>query len=148
MAKGGFILTGHKALERKLRRLGERVHRRLLKQAVNAAATPTVKAARRKAPKQSGLLKRSLGKKVVTNKKRMSATAVIGPRRQTQGEYKGRTRKPSRYSHLSEKGFINRHGVFVPPKPWLHPAMAETQGQAVSVMQQKLAAGVAKEAAR
>lgn len=148
MAKGGFILTGDKALERKLKTLGERVQRKLLRSAVNAASTPTLKAARQKAPKRTGLMRRSLGKKIVTNKKRQSVTAIIGSRKGVSGEFKGKPYRPSRVAHLTERGFINQHGTFVPPKPWLHPAMAETQGQAASVMQQKLAAGIAKEAAR
>lgn len=148
MAKAGLQLFGDKALKRTFERMGERVQRKLLRQAVSAAATPVNKAAKQNAAKESGLLKKSLGRKLVTNKRRQSVTAIIGPRRNVVGEYKGKPRKPSRYSHMVEKGFIDRSGKFVPPQPFLAPGMASTQRQAVGIMRDKLAAGVVKEAAK
>lgn len=148
MAMNGMKLEGDKALERKLRTLGERVQRRVLRSAVSAAATPTLKSARQKAKKQSGLLKKSLGKKIVTNKKRQSVTAIVGARKEVQGAHQGKPRQASRYSHLVEKGFINEHGEHVPPQPFLHPALAETQSQSEAVMRQKLSEGVVREAAK
>lgn len=148
MARNGVTLIGDKALERKLKALPERVQRRVMRGAINAAATPVVKSAKSKAKKQSGLLKRSLGKKVFTNKKRQSVTAIVGPRKQVKGEYKGQVRKPSRYAHLVEKGYIDEQGNHVPPQPFLNPAMRETEGQALNVMQTKLAEGVVREATK
>jgi HK97 gp10 family phage protein len=148
MANGGMKLEGDKALERKLRTLGDRVQRRVLRSAVNASASPVVKAAKRKAKKQSGTLKKSLGKKVLTNKKHQSVTALVGPRKGVQGTFKGKVRKPSRYAHLVEKGFIDEHGNHHAPQPFLNPAMQETQGEALGIMKSKLAEGVAKEAAK
>ena len=148
MAANGMTLLGDKALERKLKSLGERVQRRVLRSAVTASATPVVKAAKAKADasKESGLLKRSLGKKTFTNKKRQSATAIVGPRKNVQGTYRGKLRKPSRYGHLVENPHIDSRGNYVPAKPFLNPAMRETEGQALGVMKSKLAEGVVREA--
>src|SRR4051812_41547264 len=106
MANPPLKLIGAKELERKLKTLGPRVQKKVLRSAVSAAGTPVLKSARQKAKKQSGLLKKSLGKKVTTNKNTGAVTAIIGARKQVEGEYKGKPRKPSRYSHLVEKGFI------------------------------------------
>jgi hypothetical protein len=98
MAKA-LELAGAKELERKLRTLGDRVQRKVLRQAVNAAATPVVKSVKQKAKKQSGLLKKSLGKKIVTNKKRQSVTAVIGPRSRRPGWVSARRGELLRAAH-------------------------------------------------
>ena len=148
MSSGPLKLIGDKALEKKLKTLGERVQRKVLRSAVSAAATPVVKSAKQRAKKQSGLLKRAMGKKIVTNKARQSVTAVIGARKEVQGEYRGKPRKPSRYSHLVEKGYIDEAGEHVPPQPFLTPALEETRGQSESILHSKLAEGVLREAAK
>src|SRR4051812_47249427 len=114
MANAPMQLFGDKQLERVFKTLGERVQRKVLRSAVSVAATPVVKAAKQNANKESGLLKKSLGKKIVTNKQKQSVTAVIGPRRDVSGTYKGKRRKPSRYAHLVEKGHIDEAGRYVP----------------------------------
>lgn len=148
MAKDTFKLEGAKELDRKLRKLGEKVHRRVTRQAVGAAATPVVKAAKANADesKESGLLKKALGKKAVTYKKTQTVAAVVGARKNVVGEVDGKTRKPSRYAHLVEKGYIDEHGNYVPGQPFLRPALDQTGEQAMGVMQNKLASGIEKEA--
>jgi hypothetical protein len=47
-----------------------------------------------------------------------------------------------------EGGHIDANGNHVPAQPFLRPAFDETQGQALDVMKDKLAAGVVKEAQR
>jgi HK97 gp10 family phage protein len=146
MPKAGMTLLGAKELERTFRTLGERVQRKVTRQAVNAAATPVVKAAKAKAPQESGTLKKSLGKKVRTYKQTGTVTAIVGPRTDVEGEHDGKVRKPKFYAHLVEGGHIDESGNHVPAKPFLRPAFDETQGQALGVMADKLAAGVVKEA--
>ena len=146
MAKAGIILLGAKDLERTFRTLGDRVQRKITRQAVNAGATPVVKAARAKAAKESGLLRKSLGKKIRTYKQSGTVAAIIGPRTDVEGEYKGEIRKPKFYAHLVEGGHIDANGNHVPAQPFLRPAFDETQGQALEVIKEKLAEGVVKEA--
>lgn len=143
-----FQIDGLKELQRKLATLPERVQRKVMRPAVNAGATPVLKAARQKAKKRTGLLKKSLGKKVVTNKKRQTVSAIVGPRKGVQADVNGRPYKPSRTAHLVEKGFINAAGEHVPGQPFLNPALEETSGQAVNTMATKLGEGIEREAAK
>jgi HK97 gp10 family phage protein len=139
-------LIGDKQLEKLFKTLGERVQRKVLRKAVNKSATPLVKAARADAPKESGLLKKAMGKKVVTDKQRQSVTAIVGPRRNVVGQYKGKLRKPARYSHLAHNGFIDKDGNHHPGTPFLTKAQDETKGQVLDTLRDELASGVAKEA--
>ena len=145
MAKS-MELIGDKQLEKLFRTLGDRVQRKVTRQAVNAAATPGVKAAKAKVPSESGTLKKSLGKKVKTYKNTGTVAAIIGPRTDVEGEFNGEVRKPKFYAHLVENGHVDENGNHVPAQSFLRPAMDETQDQALDVMKDKLAAGVVKEA--
>lgn len=140
-------ITGDKALERTLKTLGDKVQKKVLRGAVTAGARPIQRAAKSKARKQSGLLKKSLGTKVRANKNG-TVTARIGPRTNIEGTYKGRKRRPARYAHLVEKGFIDAKGNFHPPKPYLGPAADEQAGAAINATATKLAEGIAREAAK
>lgn len=148
MARQSFHLQGAKELERKLKKLGDKVHRKVSRQAITAAATPVVKAAKTNAndSKESGLLKRSLGKKVFTNKKSATVVALVGARKDVTGEHEGQIRKPSRYAHLVEKGHIDANGNHVGAQPFLRPALDQTGEQAMAVMRAKLASGIEREA--
>jgi HK97 gp10 family phage protein len=146
MARARMELLGARELERTFKTLGDRVQRKVLRKAVNAAGTPVVKAARSKAPSESNTLKKSMGKKIKTYKATGTVAAIIGPRTDVQGEHNGQVRIPKFYAHLVEGGHIDANGNHVPGQPFLRPAFDETQGQALGVMKEKLADGVAKEA--
>lgn len=143
-------LEGFKELERTFKTLGERVQRKVLRSAVSAASTPIVKAAKANAEdsKESGTLKKSLGRKIKTYKDTQTVAAIIGPRTSVTGTWKGRKRWPAKYAHLVERGHIDEKGNFVPPKPFLKPAYDSTEHQALNVMSNKLAEGVTREAAK
>jgi HK97 gp10 family phage protein len=142
-----MTLTGDKQLEKALRSLGPRVAKKVLRGAVNAAATPVLKTARAKVSEESGLLKKSLGKKVRLNKRTGTASARVGARNTIQGEHDGKPRVPWRYAHLVELGHVDENGRHVPAHPFLRPAADENAEKAVGVMTDKLAAGIVKEAA-
>lgn len=146
MASAGITLVGGKALERKLQKLGDRIHRKVTRQAVNAAANPILKEAKADVEVDSGLLKKALGKKVITADDKQSVTALIGARKQVQGEVNGKIRKPSRYAHLVEKGFIDEAGNHHPPQPYLEPALESAGPQALTILQTKMAQGIEREA--
>jgi HK97 gp10 family phage protein len=144
----GATLTGAKELERALKTLGERTQRKVVRQAVNAAATPMLKAARAGVEVESGLLKESLTKKVKTYTESGTIVAIIGPDTQTKGEFNGEPRWPAKYAHLVENGHLTPDGTFVPPHPFLRPAYDSTEGQALDVMKTKLGKGIEREAAK
>lgn len=139
-------LTGDKELEKALRSLGPRVAKKVLRQAISAAASPVVKSAKANVTERSGLLKKSLGKKVRANKRRGTASARVGARTNVKGEVDGKPHVPWRIAHLVELGHIAADGSHVPAKPFLRPAADENETKAVQVMSDKLAAGIVKEA--
>jgi hypothetical protein len=105
-----------------------------------------VKSAKANVTERSGLLKKSLGKKVKVNKRRGTASARVGARSNIQGEVDGKTHIPAKIAHLVELGHIAADGSHVPAKPFLRPAADENEHKAVQVMSDKLAAGIVKEA--
>jgi HK97 gp10 family phage protein len=143
-----MTLLGAKELERTFRTLGDRVQRRVTRSAVTAASTPIVKAAQQNATEDTGTLKLALkgGRKVKTYTRSGTVVAIIGPRREVKSEHKGKVKRPANYAHLVEHGHIAEDGTHVPANPFLRPAFDQTQGQALGVMKDKLAAGVVKEA--
>jgi HK97 gp10 family phage protein len=141
-------LLGAKELERTLKTLGERVQRKVTRQAVNAACTPIVKAARKNAPQESGLLKEAMDKRIKTYPESMTVVGIVGPDTATKGEFKGEPRWPAKYAHLVEGGHLLPDGTFVPPNPFLRNAYDSTEAQALDAMKTKLAAGIEREAAK
>jgi HK97 gp10 family phage protein len=143
------VLIGEKQLRKILATLPGKVRRKVLRQALNAAGTPILKEARARAneSKESGTLKKSLKKKV---KVFPSGTGVvmIGPDKETSGEFNGKKRIPRYYAHLVENGHIDASGKFVPGKPFLRPAFDSKSGESLNVLKQKLADGVVREAAK
>src|SRR5690349_2406160 len=109
----GATLQGAKELERALNTLGERIQRKVTRQAVNAALNPVLKAARAEAPEESGLLKESLAKKVKTYVDTQTVVGLVGPDTKTMGEFNGEKRWPAKYAHLVERGHIAPDGSFV-----------------------------------
>lgn len=104
-----ITLGGGQDLQRFLKELPRRALKTALRQAVNAGGTPVAKAVRRLAPKESGLLKRSIGKKVKAYPDG-NALAIIGSNRGTVGDYQGQRRVPGNYIHLVALG-VKPHSV-------------------------------------
>lgn len=145
MANAKAQLIGGKELEKKFRTLGDKVQRKVLRGAVNAGATPVVKATKSKVKVETGTLGLSIGKKVKAYKGG-AVVGVIGPRFQVVSMYKGRKRRPAFYAHLAEKGHIAADGTFVPGNHAIENAAAESEPQALGTISDKLAKGVMKEA--
>lgn len=141
-------LIGDKELRRKLLSLAENTQRKVTRQAVNKAATPVVRSAKSKVSVQSGLLKKSMGKRVKTYKQTQTVVAVIGAKRSTSGTYRGKLRRPANYSHLAHNGFVTTDGKQVPGNPFLQQAMAEQEGNALSTLKTEMATGIIREASK
>src|SRR6185369_7962783 len=136
----------------KLRSLRDSMQRRVLRTAVTKAARVAAKAAKAKAPKDSGLLKKSIGSKVVTYPATNTVVAIIGPRKgfkqQVTGKVSGQTRTedPALIGHLLEFGrkavrvkskkvlsdgsvVYGREVREVAPKPFLRPALDSSKSE-------------------
>lgn len=146
MANSGAQLLGGKELEKKFRTLGDKVQRKVLRNAVASGATPIAKATKAKVAKETGTLELSIGKKVKAYPKSGSVVGVIGPRFSVTSMFKGRKRRPAYYAHLAEKGHIAENGKFIPGNRAIEKAAEESQPQALDAISTKLAKGVVKEA--
>jgi len=141
-----FHLQGAVATKEILRLLPHAAQKKSLRKAVNAGATPIVRAVRANAPQQSGTLRKAIGKKVKVYGDRGIATAVIGAKKGYSGDWKGKKRMPSRYFHLVNKG----HGgpAPAPAHEFVESSFASSQSAALDAMESKLAESVEQEAAK
>jgi HK97 gp10 family phage protein len=143
MAAGGIKVVGATELARKLDRLGAVAARRAVKPAVNGALTPINKAAKRNAPRVTGALRMSIGKRVKYFQRTGTIWGGVGarddPKFWREGP-DGKMRKPVFYSHLVELGTIR-----MPARPFLRPALDATERQALSILRTKTIAGIDRE---
>lgn len=124
-------IEGMEELDKALRRLPDRVQKRVLKTALRAGARVIVKDAKNRVPVDSGTLKKSI--KVVSgkSKKGPQATARVFVT----------TGREAWYSHLIEFGTVKKAA-----RPFLRPAFDSTQTEQIQAIGKKLAAGIEKEA--
>lgn len=97
-----LTLEGGQELRALFAELPKRVVNKCLRRAVQVASGPILKSAKAKAPRESGLLKRSLVRKMKSRKG--VHTATVGAKKGFSGTYRGKKRVPSRYLHLVSKG--------------------------------------------
>lgn len=167
-SKAHVKLTGMKELQKALKQLPDRIQRRVLRNAVSKAATPTVKKARQLAPVGAGLnpdgterpnLKKTITKTRAKLSKDGNAVYVVS----------GPERKKAPHAHLVHDGtkpheivltkplvlqntvlpagFVIQHPG-AKPQPFLADAVEQTRSQAESILQKAIAAGIEKEAAK
>lgn len=130
--------------------------KRIVRRGLTLCARILAKAAKRLAPKETGLLRKSIASKVKTYPNG-SVVAIIGPRddakfRQPVVRKKGKwfpstvTANPVKYAHLVELGHGGRAAA--PAKPFLAPALAASQSQVKARFAQAVREGLEKEAAK
>jgi HK97 gp10 family phage protein len=145
---GSLTIRGNRELGIALERLPKRVFARVMRPAVNAALTPINKAAKRKAPKETGALQASLGKKVRQFPATGTTWGAVGPRddpkfRRPDPTHPNRPRRPIFYAHIVEAGTRTQAA-----QPFLRPALDEQGDAALHILYTKTAAGIEREAAR
>ncbi|MDB5297298.1 MAG: hypothetical protein JWO31_3281 [Phycisphaerales bacterium] len=101
MAAGVFV-TGDKETRRMFAELPKRAVNKALRASVVAAATPVMQTVKQTAPEESGLLAKSIAKKIWS--KKGSHAAIIGARADRSGTYRGRKRVPYKYIALVAQG--------------------------------------------
>lgn len=156
-----FELDGAKELERFCRELPKRVLKKALRQAVNAGATPILKAARKNVPRLTGTLKKALKKKVKAYPNG-NAIALIGADRNVTAPSFGRTKTgrivPANYIHLVERGtsphaqpnnkFNSGQHPGAKASNFLASAVNAQKANASRIMEEKLKEVALKEAAK
>lgn len=124
-------ITGIKELTRALDKLPDELRKGADRRVLAAGAKPIVKAARAKAAKSSGLLRKSIGQNV--KKMKGEYTARIGPRK-GMGAMVVRNgvqvySNPTQYAHLVEYG--TSHSA---PQPFVRPAVESSKSEVVAAM--------------
>lgn len=145
MPKPFITLHGDKELAAIIRTLPDKVQRKLLRRAVTKGSTPVLRRAKQLAPRRSGLLRRSLKRKIKTYKGGV-VVAVIGPDKNVSGVVGKRKHTPGKIAHLVEYGHGGKHPA--PPHAFLEPALESTKAQAVAIMEDTLRQGIISEASK
>lgn len=150
-------IEGAVELKRLLAELPAAPTRRALRAAVSVGATPALERARALVPVETGLLKKSLGRRLKVYPASGNVVAIIGPRSGFKREVtrkKGRRKprkelaNPVKYAHLVELGFHAPSGRFVPPKSFLRAAIHQTREQSVNATAKKFEEEILKEAGK
>ena len=122
----GAVLKGDKRLLRKIEQLRAASQRKIMRPAIRRGLSPINKEAKRRAPVKSGALKKALGTKVTTTR-RKEILGMVGVRKGDQ--YDG---DPARYAHLVEYGHGGKNPA--PAHPFLRPALDAKRGEAFQVI--------------
>ncbi len=159
------ILTkvhGFKEARLNIAELEEKIGRGAMRDALTKAARLVTAKAKALAPVgATGLLKKSIRQKAITNVKRQSVTVLVGPSNNVSGQVDRfgsgniQTVRPAKYAHLVEFGTSAR-GVYGhegwrmepgnPPKPFLRPAYEQTKAAATAKYKAELGPGIEKAA--
>lgn len=163
----GARVTGIKPLLKRLRQLPDRAQRRVLRPAVTKASTPIVKAARRLAPKGTGLTpsgrdRPHLGKTITKTRAKLyhktgTVMVVIGPEKGqaphshlvhdgTQPHAIVLTKPLSLGRVTLPAGFVIRHPG-AKAQPFLADAVDATRAQSQAILRRSIVAGIEKQTA-
>jgi HK97 gp10 family phage protein len=173
MSGGGFRvkaeLTGIKDLVGTLARLKKAVRNKLLRGAVGDGSKILLQAVKAKAPRESGLMRKSLGRRLKVYRNSGTVVGIVGPRTGFKREVSvgGRAggRNPTKYAHLVEGGrrpvrivnkkvltdggiFYGREVAAARAQPFMHEALAESGARVQAAVRQKLTDGIAEAARR
>jgi len=135
-----FTHVNAKQTSKKLKDFRGSVQRRINGSALNFAATPMLNAARSKASKETGALKRSLIK--VSRKYHQAGVVMtlVGIDTAAEAIKDGKLRRPVKYAHLVEYGTAHHSA-----RPFIRPAFASTKHIAKNRFFSKLKTAVKKE---
>jgi len=96
-------MRGIDEMAKNLEKLGTRIAKRGPAAAVRAGSSVIIKEIRRRAPKETGALKKSIGQKVKNYRRNKTVTSILGARSKRYATAKG-NRNPAYYAHLQELG--------------------------------------------
>lgn len=134
----------------------KKIRRKAIRQAVGAAGKIVLAAAKQKVPKNSGLLRKSLGRKVKVYRGSGVAVAIVGPRAGFRQQVSRDGRRPvlsdpAKYAHLVEGG-VGAHGYKTragshpgaAAHPFLRPALEDNKVAIYGAMAEILAGVLAE----
>lgn len=150
-------IEGVKEMIAAVAHLKQAARSRILRSAVGKGARIILKAAKGFAPKESGLLRKSLGVKVKVYKATGRVVGIVGPRNDPKFKQAVMRRRgkwfpsevysnPAKYAHLVELGHAGRAPA--PARPFLRPAISASQGQVKEAFALAIREGLEREAAK
>jgi HK97 gp10 family phage protein len=159
--RGNIRIDGMEDLLKRLKTLEPKLAKKVIRQSLRAGAKVILTAARAKAPRRSGLLKKSIKVRAL----KRSRTGRIGITVQTgEGDFQGKTfygafveyghklgarqRKPpsdgEQLRKAIESGGSDRR--FIEAKPFMEPAFDQNKDKAAAVIKQMILEGIEREA--
>lgn len=146
MSGFGMTVVGDVALLRKFEALPVKLQKKHGWNAMLKAGRRVVRAAKKRVPKNTGQLKKSLGMKRKLYRRSGTIVAIVGPRTGFRAVVNGKPHDPAKIAHLVELGHAGPHAASA--KPFLRPAMDETAQSNVVLIASELTKGLAEEAAK
>ena len=150
-----------KSLVEKLAGLDRKVARKALKAGINDGTKAVLWDAKARTPRRTGLLRKSLGRKVKSYRGGAVIVGVIGPRRGFRMVIDGKPVNPVKYAHLVEYGrrevvpkkkkvladkvgkvIYGRKVRAVAPRPFMRPAWESNKGRVVEFVVERLRAAI------
>lgn len=130
-----MVISGLSPLLGQIANLRSPEARKVRRSAMMAASMPVLKNARNLVNFETGLLRKSLGRKVRLYRSGTTIVVIIGPRSGFKQEVQRRSgftmSNPTRYAHIVEKRFR-----------WLERAEEQSREQVMSNLKEKLRAGI------
>lgn len=129
-----FEVEGLAGLEQQLLKVEAKAGAKFLRQALSKAATPVVRAAKEKAPVDSGALRQSIGKATRKGRGKNVASVFVGPKEKNAralalaNERRSKAIRGIFYAHIVELGYGRQA-----PQPFLRPALEENANDAVTI---------------
>lgn len=146
MAVRDVQLIGDKKLIKKLKGLSTATQKKIVRPSVTKAVRVIAKDAKGRAPKDTGLLKKSIGQRVKTYRSG-NISGIVGPRsgfkRTVEIDGKAVIKNPTKYSHLVEFGTSRKAA-----RPFLRPALEAKKSEAVRIMTTEINANIKKQIAK
>lgn len=150
-SKEAISITGIDEFIGKLSALEANLESRYAKKAVEAAGEVLVRSITPRVPQSSGTLANAMGVKSVTYRRGSGgvvAVTVVGARKDVsvtvgtkkRGKNKGKpiVRRPVKYDHLAEYGFVDRGGNFVAGHGYMRGGVAAAANRAMDAMADSL----------
>lgn len=152
------------ALARKLNEFDRKASRKAIRKGVNEATKLVAADAKANVPKRTGLLKKSIGRRVRSYRGGTIISGIVGPRSGFATTLKnGKKVNPAKYAHLVEFGrkavkvkkallladkfakqVFGKEVAAVAPRPWLRPAWDKNEGRAVGELAKALNEAIAE----
>lgn len=123
-------LDGLQALAKRLEAIDKKVAKKAIKAAINQATKILTKEVKARVPVDTGLLRRSIGRKVKTYRQSGLVIGIVGPRANIVGDDGD---KPSKYGSLVEFGTSTS-----PARPFLRPAFDAAKDRMLAAMRDVL----------